>query len=226
MAREPFYQELSYDLTMAKTITFQDIVIEVDSANQQFLDFRVLKGPAALEQFQPAQLVGFVIEEDGTIRSVDRGTAAERAGLVAGDKILRINGSPLPVGNLAAIKFMLTSEPNRSLYATFLRSGKEMSANIVRLGTEPTTTQDTVAGSKDSILGMEINFRGVVSSVLKNSIADRLGFRRGDSIESVNGVDVHRDGDKARQLLLASASGTVRVVVERFGANQTISWER
>lgn len=52
VARQPFYQELQYDLSQSKIITFQDIRIEVESANSEKIRFKVLQTPTGFENAQ------------------------------------------------------------------------------------------------------------------------------------------------------------------------------
>jgi hypothetical protein len=42
-ARPDFNQELKYDISKSKTITFQDVRIEVESADQEKIRFKVIK---------------------------------------------------------------------------------------------------------------------------------------------------------------------------------------
>ena len=42
-ARQPFYQELKYDISKSKQITFKDVEIQVLDANQQKIRFVVVK---------------------------------------------------------------------------------------------------------------------------------------------------------------------------------------
>ena len=48
LARAPFFQELTYDLSQSKDIAFKDLRIRVNSAGPSEISFVVLKGPEAL----------------------------------------------------------------------------------------------------------------------------------------------------------------------------------
>jgi hypothetical protein len=49
MARPAFYQELKYDISKSQIITFQDVRIQVISADPERLRFTVLEGPRVVE---------------------------------------------------------------------------------------------------------------------------------------------------------------------------------
>ena len=44
-ARPAFYQEVRYDISKGKLIRFQDIRIEIESADQEKIRFTILEGP-------------------------------------------------------------------------------------------------------------------------------------------------------------------------------------
>ncbi len=50
VARQPFYQELTYDLSQSPEITFRDIKLRVDGADSNQIRFVVLKGPSTDEK--------------------------------------------------------------------------------------------------------------------------------------------------------------------------------
>jgi len=130
-ARQPFYQELKYDISSSKTITFQDIKIQIDSADQQKIRFTVVQGPSETEFAEKAR-IGIRVEPDGTIREVERNGPAYSAGLEEGDKILKIDGEPIPKNDLPALMSRIMGDPGTTVNLVVDRDGKEKSFKVKR----------------------------------------------------------------------------------------------
>jgi membrane-associated protease RseP (regulator of RpoE activity) len=111
-AREPFYLDLKYDISPPSTLSFQDLVIRVDSADQNRISFAVVDGPHVEETYDNSGKVGLFIDAGGSILGVAANMPAQQAGLQIGDQIVKVDGKPVPVGNHDAILSMLTGKPN------------------------------------------------------------------------------------------------------------------
>jgi len=96
-ARQPFYQDLKYDLSKSKTIAFQDIIIEIDTADQQKITFKIIREPEHLaDKEKPISLLrklGVIVDEyNCVVKEISKNSFAANSELKVGDKILRING--------------------------------------------------------------------------------------------------------------------------------------
>ena len=140
------------------------------------------------------------------INSVYKGGAANKAGLRVGDVVLAVNGhevndpkglryriATLPVGETAALRVM-RKDRTMALKLLLAPPPETPSPNFTVL-----TGQQPLAGSKVANLspaladefGLDPFVSGVVViEMTKGSPANRLGFRLGDLVRSVNGKDV------------------------------------
>ncbi|TAK54525.1 MAG: PDZ domain-containing protein, partial [Bacteroidetes bacterium] len=142
-AREAFYQDLKYDITASKIITFKDIKIEVDSADQQKIKFTVIKGPDEIEYTTTGNgktkeikigtgKIGITIDADCTIKEIYTNGPAEAAGLMEGDVILQIDGLPAPCKDGQRLLSKITGQPGTEVLLLVSRDGKELSFRVKR----------------------------------------------------------------------------------------------
>lgn len=130
-ARQPFYQELKYDISSSRTIMFQDIKIQIDSADQQKITYTILQGPSETEYADKGR-IGIRVDPDGTIREVYRNTPAYSAALQEGDKILMVDGEPIPNNDLTSLLSKIMGEPGTTVNLIVDRNGKEKSFKVKR----------------------------------------------------------------------------------------------
>ena len=55
LARQPFYQELTYDIATDKEINYQDMRILILSADSKGIVYKVLSEPSEMQSSQPAE---------------------------------------------------------------------------------------------------------------------------------------------------------------------------
>ena len=101
------------------------------------------------------------------------GSTAQKAGLAAGDRIVRINGVTNPTWDEALIEVMSTL-PGHSLSLVADRSGQQVSLSV------PTGQE------LDEIFGYPQD-RLIISSVVSGMPADRTGLKSGDEVLKVDG---------------------------------------
>lgn len=171
-----------------------------------------------------AQAFGLDLHRGVVISQVIEDTAAEEAGLKAGDVVTAINGAPVK-----------SASAMRSTVG-LLRVGEEMSITVIREGRKK-TMKAVIRGVKDStVAGTRINQRLAgatiqekekngktylaVTEVQQDSAAWNAHLREGDIILSVNRVPVQTleelqrvVGDKDTQILLNIQRGRTALFV-------------
>ena len=130
-ARQAFTQELKYDVSTSKMITFQDITIRVDSADQQKIRFIITRGPAETEALDIGK-IGVRLNPYGEILDVVPNSPAAASGLQIGDNITRINGQEIPSGNMEAILERLDGKPGTDVKLTINRDNREILVIVKR----------------------------------------------------------------------------------------------
>ena len=128
-------------------------------------------------------LLGVGLGQDAAgipVYRVDPNGAADAAGLLAGDLILKLDGAP--VGTMQDLVRTLRNGPPDAAYELTLSRGGETKLARVRL----------VRGQLGVVLAMQAE-GVVVSQVAPNSGAEAAGLRVGDIITDVDGTPV-RDG--------------------------------
>ena len=145
-----------------------------------------------------AAAFGLTKTEGALIANVRRDGPADKAGMKAGDIIMKVNGQP--IDNNATLKNLISFiHPGDSAALTVLRNGKEMDINVV-IGTHPENeinaieiqnalglvVQDATPELLQQ-LGYPEDEKGVIiKSVTPYSPALAVGLRRGQLIFSVN----------------------------------------
>ncbi len=132
LARPSFTQDLRYDLALSKKITFQDIVIDVDTATPERMRFRVAQGPIVIEGAPRPGLVGIWVNKEGVILTVDRGWPAAQEGLRPGDRIIKIDGIEAPTGDAERIVGRVSGKPNTEVALQVDRQGTLLDFKLMR----------------------------------------------------------------------------------------------
>lgn len=135
---------------------------------------------------------------------IDAGSPAERAGLLAGDTILRINGRP--VRTWSDVEVSIGMKPEKSVRLDILRDGRETSLELM---TESVTKyQMGYAGFRARILTQ-------VQMVKAGSPAEKAGLKEGDVILAVDGEPVYFY--RFVEVIERNAGRQVVLTVEREG---------
>ena len=140
-----------------------------------------------------------------TIGYVENESAASKAGFLAGDKILSVNGKEIKYWeDLRAEIFINTLGEN--LNVKVLRDGKEKTLVVNRKSIPEDETQ--------GLFLVEYGVKPAVGDVLKNSPAEKSGIKAGDILLGLNGTEVHTP--KQVSDLIASSSGKeINLVIKR-----------
>jgi len=208
------------------------IALAAEVAQQLIADGSIVRGALGLRvshaDAQVAAALGAGEVEGALIDSVEPDGAAARAGLMAGDLILAIDGQPVAYPRDVLARTM-PHRPNERVRLDFVRAGQRRSA-VVTLGPDRPSMVSRVGliaasppGSDDELgleVGLDPDGRGaVVTDVAMGSLAQTYGLSPGDRIEAVNGRAVARPDEV--HAALGRARGTLVVLrVERQGQGQ------
>jgi len=191
--------------------------------------------PALAEQFGLDDIKGALVAD------VLEDTPAEKAGLKAGDVIIKINGEP--VEDFAGLRNTIAQmAPGTKIKLTVIRKGREKTIEV-KLAERP--AHETLAGRKRSPmgeasdqeasaagmtvqnlteemadrLGIEADLRGVVvTDIEPGSRADRAEIKVGDLIFWINHMRVN-DVDDFRIAVRRAGKGALLVRLRRGGSN-------
>jgi regulator of sigma E protease len=150
---------------------------------------------------------GKIIRETTEIGYVAENSPAETAGLQAGDKILRINATPVEkwsdILNLIYIENM-----GDDINFLVQRKGVEIEKHLSRSSIpEPTEVSFGIVPSQTEI---------VVNAVEPGKPADQIGLKPMDVITSLNGTPIRFDS-KIRDIVQANAGHPIRIEWRRDG---------
>ncbi len=140
-----------------------------------------------------------------TIGTVQPGSAAEQAGIRAGDKIVAIDGKPIATWD--ALSLAVLPKAGRELKLAIERAGQPLELSVV-----PSSESKYELG----VLGVEPVIRAQVAEVYANSVAQRAGFQSGDVLLTLDGQPA---GDRAAIIKSIQGRGPVPIVfgIERAG---------
>lgn len=156
-------------------------------------------------------LIGKIGYDPCVIASVDKGSAAEAAGLEAGDHITDINGTNITFYGDYNI-YVMQYNDGRTFEITYTRDGKEMTttlepeyiANVFRMGINMSSDKATV-----DVIG-------------EDTPAEEAGMQVGDLVVSINGTPVS-DSGMVSELVQENGDQEMTVVVERDGKEITLT---
>lgn len=124
--------------------------------------------------------------------------AAARAGIVAGDKIVKINGADTPDFNAISTEVSLADQDNITVMVERPMSA-ELTAEEMAFSVNGENKKERIIGllslpvSEDN--PQEAAVPTVVGNVVTGSAADKAGFLRGDKLVSVNDVPLNSFDD-------------------------------
>ena len=160
------------------------------------------------------------------VTSVEEGSPAAKAGLRKDDAIVRVEGTP--VGDVDELRFLLRDVPVGSRVELGVVRGKEKLE--IPLTAAPLTQERALAifearsGLKVAELTVnEARKAGydvrkpvlAVRDVSRNSVAARVGLRRGDLVLSVNSAEVDTMKEFEKAVSQARKSGQAVILVQR-----------
>lgn len=167
------------------------------------------------------------------VAGVEPDTPGSKAGLKAGDIILKVNGQPVASNNDLRLRISQTA-PGTAVKLTIFRDGKTFDTDLT-LGTLPTETANNTSPSQGNQNGVSGGLKGVqvqavsgdisqqlqlptgthgvvVTSVDPDSAAAAAGLDRGQVIEEVNRKPV-TSVESYRQAIAAAGSQSVLLLV-------------
>ena len=133
------------------------------------------------------------------------GSAAEKVGFGAGDKILSVNGT----------KISYWDDIQSAIYVDFV--GDDLSIEAERNGSARTIAipRTSVPDISDAPFGLLSNFsQAIIADVLKNKPAEAAGLQPGDIIESINGEKILHQVQVTR-IIKAHAGKSIVIGVNR-----------
>lgn len=155
-------------------------------------------------------ILGKIGYDPCVVYSVDEGSAAEQAGLEAGDRIVKIDRTK--VNFYGDYSLWLTENEGEVMHITYVRDGARHETTLVPEYVDEDVYQMGVLMDRDN---------PVISSVSKDSPAESAGIKSGDKILSINGTAVSVT-DEVSPLVNASGDSELTLVVERDGSEVTI----
>jgi serine protease Do len=203
---------------------------------------RVVRGylgvvPSTLS-YDQAQMLG--VKQGAFIQMVEDGSPAAKAGMQAGDVVIRFNNQP--VTDEASFRDLVArTAPGTTVPVEVYRDGHDLTLNVTvgeapsdkteqpqqqqemrkargRMGIEIGDASDPDIRKKFQ-LNSDVKSGVVVLNVYPNSPAADAGIQPGDVIIALNGKPI-KDAQALSDALAAEPSGaTVRVTVRRFSAN-------
>ncbi len=175
--------------------------------------------------------------------SVDKDSAAARAGLKVWDLIIAVNGKP--INGASALKNTIGSyPPNEVVEVRYIRDKKEyttkirLDKNVDKNASSASVAKNSAKSAQNSGLSVEnltqqtrqryripSDFNGViVSEVAENSVAAKAGFESGDIIAQIEDVKISSVDDfntamkrysgKTKRILVYQNSGLNTIVIK------------
>ena len=155
-------------------------------------------------------------DQPPVIGAVKMGSAAERGGIMAGDRIITVAGDAVPTW--ADLRMAIGTRANRPVAVTLDRGG-----NTVSLDVRPSAEGRYEMGD----LGVLPDTSPIATKIEPNDAAARGGMKAGDAIYAVNGTRVITPED-LKDAIAAHPEEAIDVEVRRDGAplNLTITPDR
>ncbi len=135
------------------------------------------------------------------IENVVEGYAAEGAGIIDGDKIIKINDKKI------SSKYDLDKVMDKI-------DGKELKVEIQR---NEENLEYTVKPTevKNKVTGIYLNEEGKIVAIDKESPAEKQGIKTNDQIIKVNGEEVNKDTNKIIELVNSKEQETIKLTLKR-----------
>ena len=157
--------------------------------------------------FIPTQVVGEVLV----------GSPAAAAGILSGDKIIRINGQPVHgfAGSLDSITENIILSKGKQIEFTVERLGSPTPLNLVSDFKTAETKWFQRGGLRQVGIGPEINHIEL-GGIVKGSPAEKAGFKDGDILVAMNGQPF-KDSDKAVDFIKETGANPISFDITRSG---------
>ena len=173
-----------------------------------------------------ARKLGIKNESGVVVHSVYAGDPAERAGIKAGDIILKIGGAPVDSPN-KMIRMVGAITPGQTVRLDILRDGKRQSFSVVlgelvkpgEKASDPLYSWGIEIEDLGGIAGKEHYFKGlqgvVVTRLLTDSLAAQKGMQEGDLIMALNGQNLSGKWELEKILKEITVGSPVVLLLQR-----------
>ncbi len=150
-------------------------------------------------------------EIPAVVGEVEEGKPAERAGLMADDRITEVNG--VAITQWKDLEFELTISPEKPVQVTYERDGVPFQTVI---------TPDKNERYEFGEAGLFPAFPARVTKVFAKTPADLAGLRAGDILEQVDNTTIGSSSEFVKHIE-ARPGATVAVTIRRDGATETLT---
>jgi len=151
------------------------------------------------------------LDQPAVIGYVGESTPAEKAGIVAGDKIVRIDGIQNPTWEDVFNHTLIS--PNQPLSIALERGGQTL---------EKTVTPDPVGQDEIGAAGWYPDFSNTITDIIQDMPAYKAGLRLGDMIISVDKVPVRTTPAMSR-VLQQTKNRAIEIRYVRNGQEQAVT---
>lgn len=158
---------------------------------------------------------------DTTVGFVAPGSPAAEAGILPGDKIVKVDGQPVNkwVGNMEGVKELIVLGEHDNLVFTIQRPGQEGEMDISCGFRIPETSWWQRSGMRQ--VGLMQAMPCVIGEVFEHSPAARAGLQKGDVLTAVNGQRIWNP--KALDALLKGKEPFLLDVMGKDGVTRQVS---
>ncbi|MEZ5293125.1 MAG: RIP metalloprotease RseP [Vicinamibacterales bacterium] len=170
----------------------------------------------ALVLMQGDRVLAF-LSRPAVIGVVQAGSAAEAAGIKAGDEVVKINGRE--ISTWEALEQAVSSKPDLDIDMVVRRDGAEQALTVRPTSTKVSMSSD--ATFEVGTIGVLPDTYPLIDSVNPGDPADRAGFQRGDVIRSIEGKRMVYTRNVSDTLKTRGGQPT-SIVVRRGGTDMTI----
>ncbi len=219
-SRSGGYQGLSFAIPTDVVLRVKDQIVATGRAQHARLGVSVQQVNQAL-----AESFGLERAEGALIVAVVPGSAAEKAGLQAGDVVLKFNGKPVGVGGELAALVGQTSPGEKARLEVWRKGGKREIVATLGASEEQSAKSASAGEAGQGRLGLAVrpltaqerqqaNVSGGLLVEGVNGPAARAGIAAGDILLSAGGKPVN----SVEELRVATKSGkSVALLVQRDG---------
>jgi len=153
-------------------------------------------------------------EGEAVIGGVEKGSAAEVAGLQTGDRIVSIAGKDRP--NWEEVEARIVTNAGQTIPVVVNRDGKMIEASVT-----PVKQGRYEAGYAG--LQPKVRVTNVIGNIVAGSPAQGAGLKPGDEITAVNGVNLKETGRAVSEIIQSLPDKTFPITIARNGQSQDVT---